>query len=81
MKKINRYKYLGRNGILSTRIQLEGVEGILMYELYADEDMVLTDGERRKESVIIYAEDLEVWKEVPKTLKEKEQSQTDVISK
>jgi hypothetical protein len=78
MKKVKRYKYLGRNGILSTRIQLQDVEGIPMYELYAEENMILTDGERRKESVIVYIEDLEKWEEVPKSPEELKQ---DVIDK
>lgn len=64
MRKVKRYKYLGRNGILTTRIKIEGIDGILMYELFADEGKILTDGERRLYEVIIDAEEVNEWKEV-----------------
>ena len=46
MKKIERYRYLGRNGIITTSILLEGNKPIYMLALVADEGKILTDGER-----------------------------------
>ena len=46
MKKIKKYRYLGRNGILTTHVQLEGVHADIIYILSADEGKILTDGEQ-----------------------------------
>lgn len=64
MKKINRYRYLGRNGIITTSVLLENVEPIYMYRLIAEEGMVLTNGERYAHQVEIFAEDLNKWTEI-----------------
>ena len=64
MTKINRYRYLGRNGILTTSILLQGNDPILMYRLIADEGKVLTDGERFARKVEIFVEDLDKWSEI-----------------
>ena len=45
MTKRKMYKYLGRNGILTTRIQLDGINYIPMTELIAAEGKILTNGE------------------------------------
>lgn len=63
MKKINRYRYLGKNGILTTSVLLEGNEPIYMYRLIADEGKILTNGEIYTSEVEIFAEDLEKWVE------------------
>ena len=63
MKKINRYRYLGKNGILTTFVLLEGNEPIYMYRLIADEGKILTNGEIYTSEVEIFAEDLEKWVE------------------
>ena len=36
MTKIKKYKYLGRNGVLVTRILIEGAKYIPMFTLNAD---------------------------------------------
>lgn len=64
MTKINRYRYLGRNGILTTSILLQGNEPILMYRLIADEGKILTNGEKYVRKVEIFAEDLSQWTEI-----------------
>ena len=43
-KKI--YRYLGRNGILTTHILIEGANYIPLVELTADKGKVLTNGEK-----------------------------------
>ena len=65
MTKIEKYKYLGRNGVLVTRILIDGVKNIPMMTLTADEGKILTDGETRTYSVTVESEEVSLWKEVP----------------
>lgn len=64
MKKTKLYRYLGKNGIVTTSIELIGIESIKMLRLEADENKILTDGENFKQSVQIFIEDLDQWKEI-----------------
>lgn len=64
MQKINRYRYLGKNGIVTTSVLLEGNKPIYMYRLIADEGKVLTNGEKYARQVEIFVEDLDKWQEV-----------------
>ena len=49
MIKKKMYKYLGRNGNITTPVLLDGIEHIPMYYLVADKDRLLTkDGESFK---------------------------------
>lgn len=64
MKKSKLYRYLGRNGILDTRILLDGINHIDMLLIQADPGFVLTDGEVTRYSVTIEASELKNWKEV-----------------
>lgn len=65
MTKIKKYKYLGRNGVLVTRILIDGVRNIPMMTLTADEGKILTDGETKTYSVTVENEEVDLWKEVP----------------
>ena len=65
MTKIKKYKYLGRNGVLVTRILIDGVRNIPMMTLTADEGKILTDGETRTYSVTVESEEVSLWREVP----------------
>ena len=64
MTKIKRYRYLGKNGIVTTSVLIDGVDPILMYRLVADEGKVMTDGTKMVRQVEIFAEDLDAWKEI-----------------
>jgi hypothetical protein len=64
MQKIKRYRYLGKNGILTTSILLEGNEPIYMYRLIADEGKMLTNGEKVVSQTEIFVEDLASWTEI-----------------
>ena len=44
MTKSKIYRYLGRNGMVTTPILLEGASPIIMYRLTADEGMILSNG-------------------------------------
>lgn len=64
MTKIKKYKYIGRNGTLTTSILLDGAMKIDMFCLIADPGKVLTNGESQFQSIFVYADDLENWYEV-----------------
>lgn len=64
MTKINKYKYLGLNGILITRILLEDVKHYPLIELKADSGMILTNGETTTYSVTISPEEVDNWREI-----------------
>lgn len=64
MKKINRYRYVGKNGFITSSVLLENIHHIKMYTLIADVGKVLTDGYQYLNQVQIFAEDLDNWTEV-----------------
>lgn len=64
MKKTNLYRYLGRNGIITSPVFLNNTEKIDMYHLTADKGKILTNGEEFLYSVTIFAEDLNKWVEI-----------------
>ena len=65
MTKIKKYTYLGRNGILVTRILIDGVNYIPMTTLIADEGKILTDGEITTHSITVENEEVDLWREIP----------------
>ena len=65
MTKIKKYKYLGRNGILVTRILIDGANHIPMMTLIADNGKILTDGEQKTYSITVELEEVSLWREIP----------------
>lgn len=64
MTKRKMYRYLGRNGILTTHILIDGVNYIPVVELTAAKGMILTDGERTSYSIIVEEPEVELWSEI-----------------
>jgi hypothetical protein len=64
MIKSKMYRYLGRNGSITTPIKLEEIAPIPMLQLKAATGYILTDGVRRVYSVVIFEDELENWSEV-----------------
>lgn len=64
MKKKKMYRYLGRNGILTTYIHLDGINYIPMVELKAANGYILTDGDRKVYSVIVEEDEVHNWYEI-----------------
>lgn len=65
MVKISYYQYLGKNGLLTTPIKLEGVYSAEKVYLAADNGKLLTkDNKNFVESVTVAPEDVELWSEV-----------------
>lgn len=65
MTKQKVYRYLGRNGMITTPVLLEGVNPIIMYRLNADANMRLTNGIITVLSVDIFEDDVDNWYEIP----------------
>lgn len=65
MTKIKKYKYLGRNGVLVTRILIEGAKNIPMITLNADQGKILTNGEITTYSITIEEDEVKLWREIP----------------
>ena len=65
MTKVKKYKYLGRNGVLVTRILIDGVNYIPMMTLTADAGKVLTNGETSVYSITVEADEVNLWREIP----------------
>lgn len=64
MRKIKKYKYLGRNGVLVSRIEIVGVDYIPMTEIIADEGKILTNGETTTYSITVEDAEITEWKEI-----------------
>ena len=58
------YRYLGRNGILTTYILIEGANYIPLVELTADKGKVLTNGEKTVYAVVVEESDVNSWSEI-----------------
>lgn len=58
------YRYLGRNGIITSPILLEKVEPIAMLVLKASPGKLLTNGEVKVKEKMIFAEELKDWSEI-----------------
>ncbi len=64
MVKQQMYRYLGRNGNITTTIKLEDIPPIPMIELQAEKGKLLTDGVQVVRSVIIFEDELSNWEEI-----------------
>lgn len=64
MIKKNLYRYVGRNGIITSLVYLEDTKYFPMMRLIANEGKILTNGETTTKSIDIFVEDLDKWTEV-----------------
>ena len=58
------YRYLGRNGIITSPILIENSSPINMFNLKADEGKILTNGIQSVNMTLIFEDELSLWKEV-----------------
>ena len=65
MTKSKIYRYLGRNGMVTTPILLEGASPIVMYRLMADEGMILSNGQTHARMIDVFDDEVENWFEIP----------------
>lgn len=64
MKRIKKYRYVGRNGILTSFVELENVPHTVIYILQADEGKLLTNGERIEKTIPVHEDNLVCWYEI-----------------
>lgn len=65
MKKRKLYKYIGRNGEITSPILLEDAKHIDLMELRPEEGYVLTNGSvQRKYAIIVPVDEAEEWTEI-----------------
>lgn len=66
MTKTKMYRYVGRNGMITSSVLLDGINHFLMYRLFASEGYMLTDGEKILASVTVFEDEINNWYEIPK---------------
>ena len=64
MTKTKMYRYLGRNGIITSPVLLDKVEPIVMYELRAATGKLLTNGEKSLKSTLVFEDEMKDWTEI-----------------
>lgn len=64
MKKEKMYRYLGRNGMITTHVELIDISPLPMVRLSAEAGFLLTDGEKTAYSIAIFPEEVEQWYEI-----------------
>lgn len=70
MIKKKLYRYLGKNGIITSLVELIDVNYIAMYRLEASPGYILTNGEKMAYSVDIFVEELSEWTEIKNPIPE-----------
>ena len=58
------YKYVGRNGVLTTGLLIDGATKIDMLCLSADKGKILTNGEIKLYTVFVYLDEVDSWQEI-----------------
>lgn len=58
------YRYLGRNGSITSKILLEDITPIPMTKLIASKGKILTNGVKKTYSIIVFEDEINDWKEI-----------------
>jgi hypothetical protein len=64
MKTTRMYRYLGRNGIITSPILVDPTAPIPMFSLTASEGKILTDGTKQVYSTLVFEDELNNWTEI-----------------
>ena len=64
MKKRKMYKYIGRNGSITSPILLDGIQYIPLMELRSEPGYVLTNGSITKNNLVVHVDEVNEWTEV-----------------
>jgi hypothetical protein len=65
MKQRKLYRYIGRNGSITSPVLLEDIKHIPLVELRPEEGYVLTNGVAVQEnSIVIHVDELSEWSEI-----------------
>lgn len=58
------YRYLGRNGIITSPVLLENISPIPMQRLMASAGKMLTDGRRTVKEILVFNDEVAQWTEI-----------------
>lgn len=72
MIKKNLYRYLGKNGIITSLVELLNTDYLPMYRLEASANKILTNGEKQAYAVDVFPEEVDQWQEIDAPRPEKE---------
>lgn len=64
MKQVKAYRYIGRNGIITSRILLNNIDYIPMMELIADQGKILTNGNTTAKWITVEFDEVNDWEEI-----------------
>jgi phosphatidate phosphatase PAH1 len=64
MKKIKFYRYVGRNGYITSKILLDDIKHYNYFHLIADNGKKLTNGELILSSAMVPEEEVSLWYEI-----------------
>jgi hypothetical protein len=64
MKTVKLYRYVGRNGSVTTPVLLDDIKHYVYYRLSADENKMLTDGNQIVYAADVPEEEVHLWKEI-----------------
>ena len=64
MKQIKQYRYIGRNGIITSNVLLDGIARIDMMRLEATPGFILTDGEHKAYVTTVEIDEIHKWYEI-----------------
>lgn len=64
MIKEKMYRYLGRNGIITSPVLLEQISPINMICLKATPGKILTDGVQKVYQIVVFEDELLNWQEI-----------------
>lgn len=58
------YRYVGRNGIITSLVEIDKATFFPMYRLIAEKGKILTNGKIQSGLVDVFPEDVEQWQEI-----------------
>ena len=64
MIKETMYKYIGRNGSITSSVKLINVDPIPMIYLKASKGKILTNGQQKVYSILVFADEADDWYEI-----------------
>ena len=64
MTKKNLYRYIGRNGIITSLVHLDDAKFYPMFRLIADADKILTNGVITTKAVDVFPDEIDQWQEI-----------------
>lgn len=64
MKQRKQYRYIGRNGIITSAVLLDNISHIPMTYIEADPGFILTNGDVKTYAITVETEDLPHWYEI-----------------